>query len=83
MKKMKLVLENLQVESFAVDPSIDGMGTVAGHAESYSQCYTYCGAGCELSFTCPSAGETQCAGDSCTLCPGPGGCGIYDSSWEC
>ena len=47
MKKMKLVLEDLQVESFAADPkNATNRGTVAGLVEEasgmHSECYTYC-----------------------------------------
>jgi hypothetical protein len=78
MKKMKLLLDDLQVESFAVDPEVDGMGTVAGLGGSGipSQCYTHCQTNCEpQTCSCPNA-PTQCDVDSCDLCPvsAPGAC---------
>ena len=67
MKKMKLALEHLQVESFAVHPEMaDARGTVEGLAEAsrvHSGCYTHCATDCEDTCTCPSNGPTHCWAD--------------------
>ena len=69
MKKVRLVLDDLQVESFSVDPEIAGEGTVAGLMEAgsgiHSQCYSHCLSDCEVSCTCETNAPTHCAGDSC------------------
>jgi len=69
MKKVRLVLDDLQVESFSVDPETARDGTVGGLMEVgsgvHSQCYTHCLTACEVSCTCETNCPTHCAGDSC------------------
>jgi hypothetical protein len=79
MKKVRLVLDDLQVESFAVNPEIEGTGTVAGLAEAvgsnvHSQCYTHCLSDCEGSCTCQTNAPSHCPGDSC---------GCTENEYEC
>lgn len=75
MRKVRLVLEELQVESFSVESEADGnRGTVKGRegeATVHTNCYTHCATACEGSCTCPSEAPSHCAGDSCSLCPPP------------
>lgn len=76
--KMKLQLDELQVESFVVAPDLAGYGTVKGlqfvdeiASGLHSQCYTHCLSNCEATCTCPSNAATHCAGDSCSKCVPP------------
>jgi hypothetical protein len=83
MRKVKLVLDDLQVESFAVEPETAGSrGTVEGHVEEsgvHTNCFTHCATKCEGSCTCPSEAASHCAGDSCD------GCETWWTNdwWEC
>jgi hypothetical protein len=64
MKKVKLLPEDLQVESFEVEPDFQGIGTVKGFETVHTECYTHCpGGGCEdpnsvvqthCNYECPS-----------------------------
>jgi hypothetical protein len=63
MKKIKLELDRLDVESFAVTPARGERGTVRGH--DTVGC-TPAGA-CETLFTCYSCDGGSCEGASCHL----------------
>jgi hypothetical protein len=82
MRKVKLVLDDLEVETFAVESdSAETRGTVEGLAEAeasgvHTNCYSHCGTDCEGSCTCPSQARSHCAGDSC-------GCTEYTCFWDC
>jgi hypothetical protein len=83
MKKVKLLLEELQVESFQVEPDSQGIGTVRGMEVDagsgvHSQCFTHCaGSGCE---PVESVLATHCNLD----CPSwNGGCGGTLVDWTC
>jgi hypothetical protein len=74
MKKVKLLLEQLHVESFAVHPDSPGSGTVLGldweeGSGVHSECLTHCATdGCEA---CNSVVATHCKAE----CPSwDGGC---------
>jgi hypothetical protein len=66
MKKVKLLLEDLRVESFAVDPDSREVGTVRGlefgeASGVHSECFTHCATdGCEA---CNSVVATHCDRD--------------------
>lgn len=81
MKKIKLELDRLDVESFTVTPARAESGTVHGHVspgctpagacETLFTCYSCDGGSCEepschLAFTCTDCGET-CA-ETCIDC---------------
>lgn len=82
MQKMRLVLEELQVESFSVEPeAAENRGTVKGRefaeATVHTDCYSHCATACEGTCTCYSQAQTHCAGDSCSMCtPQP------DDTWD-
>lgn len=66
MNKMKLVLEDLQVESFAVQADEMERGTVRGlqvDSGIHSHCYTHCPTDCEGSCACESRDPTHCNAD--------------------
>jgi hypothetical protein len=64
MEKVKLALEDLQVESFEVEPASMGGGTVEGlQSGVHSQCDTHCYTPCE-SCSCQSVCPTHCNGDA-------------------
>lgn len=68
---MKLMLEELHVESFFLEPETAwNRGTVKGQgveATAASNCFTHCATE-EPTCTCPSQERTYCLGDSCTMC---------------
>jgi hypothetical protein len=82
MNKVKLMLEDLQVESFEVNPASLGTGTVRGleveGSGVHSQCYTHCAGGdCE---PVNSVMETHCNAE----CPSwDGFCTYYTCEWDC
>jgi len=62
MKKVKLMLADLRVESFEVEPAFLGAGTVQGREAEvgtvHTGCYTHCPTGaCEA---CNSVVQTHC-----------------------
>lgn len=76
MKKLKLGLDELQVETFAVDPEHVGRkGTVKGHdtleeegTGLHTECYSHCLTACEGS--CETQCDTRCVRSQCpTGCP--------------
>lgn len=81
MRKVKLQLEDLQVDSFEVDPGFAGVGTVRGMEVEgsgvHSECLTHCvGDGCESP---ESVRATHCDRD----CPSwEGDCGTW-WEWTC
>ena len=73
MRKQKLRLEDLAVESFQTNAT-GGYGTVRGHAEAeavvagtlwWSWCGHSCDGSCDSCFTC----DDSCWPDSCIRCP--------------
>lgn len=81
MNKVKLLLEDLQVESFEVDSGSRGAGTVRGmEVEAsgvHTECYTHCPGG-DCAEPVKSVIQTHCNAE----CPSwDGGCGSYD--WTC
>jgi hypothetical protein len=91
MNKMKLQLEDLQVESFAVESDTAEAGTVFGleaavppGSGQQTQCYTFCA-------NCVSVNPTNCPGDdtcalscfqSCQVSQCPDAYTCYDFSCE-
>lgn len=78
MNKVKLLLEDLQVESFEVNPGSLGMGTVRGlevdGSGVHTECYTHC-AGSDCAEPVKSVLQTHCNAD----CPSwDGDCTGYD-----
>jgi hypothetical protein len=82
MKKVRLELDSLQVESFDVEPlnawsrgTVEGLQNAAGFeadaaSNIHTRCYTHCATACEGSCTCPSEAKTHCDLDSCNgTCP--------------
>lgn len=75
MKKLKLRLEHLAVESFATGAATDPRGTVRGHA-------TELGASCDLAPSCgpETCGDAYCIRhtDNLNVCGmgGTGGCSV-------
>ncbi|HEU0300093.1 MAG TPA: hypothetical protein VFR37_11575 [Longimicrobium sp.] len=61
MQKLKLGLENLQVESFDTGAGDDSRGTVHGHATQF--CTRFNGVTCNGGYTCD--GGYTCGGDTC------------------
>ena len=84
MKKVKLLLEDLRVESFAVEPESLGRGTVAGlqidGTGIHSQCATHCATDCE---DCNSIRETYCVRDCATYDIDCSGCEECTLGWDC
>lgn len=84
MNKVKLLLQDLQVESFAIEPSIRGDGTVRGleieGSEVHSGCATHCATGCE---DCNSVKVTYCVRDCGTNDIDCSGCEECTLGWDC
>ncbi|HEX6909117.1 MAG TPA: pinensin family lanthipeptide [Longimicrobium sp.] len=85
MKKVKLQLDDLQVESFEVEADARGAGTVRGlefeGSGVHSECLTHCATdGCEA---CESVRATHCDRE----CPSwDGACGTggeWTCDWDC
>lgn len=70
MKKLKLNLDDLRVESFETSPAAPKDGTVHGYAETYE--YTICGLTCDATCAGQSTCDLGCGGQSTTLCGGGG-----------
>jgi hypothetical protein len=71
VKKMKLELDKVQVESFDTTSAGSGVGTVHGHATQFATCVpTECctnntcetDCGCSGQWTCPGSINGTCAG---------------------
>ena len=80
MKKVKLLLQDLHVESFAVQPHSLQAGTVRGLEQEgsavHSECFTHCPTDCEECITwMPTHCETDCPSWD-------GGCGT-EGEWTC
>lgn len=89
MKKIRLDLDHLQVESFATTEPEPARGTVAGHASFDLTCLQSCGATCNGSCydTChvPCATGVQCNNQSdygTCQCPTRDGCQRPSTSCE-
>ena len=84
MKKMKLLLEELRVESFAVEADSRGSGTVRGLAIEetgvHSNCATHCATDCE---DCNSVKATYCIRDCASYDGGCSGCEECTLGWDC
>jgi hypothetical protein len=84
MNRMKLLLEDLCVESFAVEPEFRGAGTVRGleieGTGVHSQCATHCATDCE---DCNSVKVTYCVRDCPTLEVDCSGCEECTLGWDC
>jgi len=70
MRKLKLGLEELRVDSFDTGAAGEGRGTVHGHV---SQFCTRGPVTCDVGYTCD--GGYTCAGDTCVVLSCDGACG--------
>ena len=93
MKKLRLSVEDIAVESFATLPQGARRGTVGGHGYSDTTCnqiicdcptngYEHTCNTCQAS--CNGSCEASCDG-TCVNCPGPSAGGTCDAScdWTC
>jgi hypothetical protein len=84
MNKVKLLLEDLRVESFAVEPDFWGTGTVRGlEVEGtgvHSNCATHCATDCE---DCNSVKATYCVLDCYSYGDDCSGCEECTLGWDC
>lgn len=82
MRKLRLAVDELEVQSFTTDELSRGRGTVHGHTISY-QCNTN-GPACTQQETC--AGGNTCVGPSCPALScddcGSDQCGTDGSCWN-
>jgi hypothetical protein len=73
MRKLKLEIDALQVETFAPTAGRAGTGTVRGHLTAY---YEICSPDQTGEQTCTC--EPTCNADTCYNCGGTGGCGTVN-----
>lgn len=79
MKKLRLDVESLHVESFATDEGSGSRGTV--HGRSAATGITLCLPGCTTSPGDPGESyDDSCGGGESCSCPGPGHCGVKTSN---
>ena len=71
MRKVKLDLDAIQVESFEASGGGGTRGTVRGHLCPCCCCDPCCCTCCDTcQATCPATCPYTCAGDTCISCPG-------------
>ena len=72
MKKLKLNLDDLKVESFLTSSKTNGKGTIHGNVTGgHEDCHTEFGyPTCDEAWTCARTCEGTCEGNTCTpTCP--------------
>ncbi len=76
MKKLKLNLDDLKIESFETMPKITGRGTINGHASASCDCTDGCGGG----VTGPATVDAACDIASVVI---PGLCIVLTQAGTC
>ena len=66
MRKIKLSVESLRVESFVAADAVQGKGTIVGNAKTIDTCFTNdpvgCGSAIDLCHSSPHSATLPCNG---------------------